>query len=104
MINHIKIIITKIRIYLRYKKIQTFAKMDFFDEELSNFTYKIKNKNEIIHIINVLTGAGYKEIISILDEVNINNSNMKKFSLINTLKDMIVISLEEDLFGMLLRE
>ena len=42
MINHIKIIITKIRIYLRYKKIQTFIKMDFFDEELSNFTYKIK--------------------------------------------------------------
>ena len=29
---------------------------------------------------------------------------MKKFSLVNTLKDMIVISLEEDSFGMLLRE
>ena len=68
--------------------------MDFFDEELSNFTYKIKNKNEIIHIINVLTGAGYKEIISILDEVNINNSNMKK-----VFSDKYFKRYDSDIFG-----
>ena len=78
--------------------------MDFFDEELSNFTYKIKNKNEIIHIINVLTGTGYKEIISILDEVNINNSNMKK-----VFSDKYFKRYDSDIFGrrsfgMLLRE
>ena len=95
MINHIKLIITKIRIYLRYKKkFKHLLRWIFFDEELSNFTYKIKNKNEIIHIINVLTGAGYKEIISILDEVNINNSNMKK-----VFSDKYFKRYDSDIFG-----
>ena len=42
----------------------------------------------------MLTGTGYKEIISILDEVNINNSNMKK-----VFSDKYFKRYDSDIFG-----
>ena len=79
MINKIKTIISKIIVVLRYTKIKQILYYVFRSLELSNFTYKIKNINEIIHLINLLTGCEHKLIFKLLNEIDLSDKKMKQF-------------------------
>ena len=48
-------------------------------KEISNFTYPIKNKNEIIHLIHNITGCNYDKINELMNEINFNNPEIKNF-------------------------
>jgi hypothetical protein len=58
MLNKLKFIISKINIVLRYKKnkLLIIIKYILFGNEISNFTYKINNLDEIIDIAHIITG------------------------------------------------
>ena len=69
MFNYIKFIISKINIILRYKKnnfLNIFHYI-FYEKEISNFTYEIKNEKEIIDIIKVITNENENKIKEILN-------------------------------------
>lgn len=76
----IKFILIKIKVYLRYKKnIKTTIKWIFTGKEITNFTYKIKNENELIHAANLVTNLDYVGIQKIMDELNPTNKELKLF-------------------------
>jgi hypothetical protein len=81
MFNYIKFIISKINIILRYKKnnFLNILHYIFYEKEISNFTYEIKNEKEIIDIIKVITNENENKIKEILNEVSFDNLIFKNF-------------------------
>jgi hypothetical protein len=80
-LNQIKFIISKINVYLRYKKqsISYGIKWILFGKEISNFTYEIKNEKELLHIVQIITGIDYEVLKKILSEINFDDNQFKNF-------------------------
>jgi len=80
-LNQIKFIISKINVYLRYKKqsISYGIKWILFGKEISNFTYEIKNETELLHIVQIVTGINYEVLKKILSEINFDDNQFKNF-------------------------
>ena len=76
----IKFILIKIKIYLKYKKnIKAAIKWILTGKEITNFTYKIRNENELVHAANLVTNLDYKSIQKIINELNPTNKDLKLF-------------------------
>ena len=78
MIQKIKFLISKIIVAVRYI-IRIIIHYILKGKEISNFTYPIKNKNEIIHLIHNITGCNYDKINELMNEINFNNPEIKNF-------------------------
>jgi len=81
MFNYIKSIISKINIIYRYEKNNFFNILYyiFYGEEISNFTYEIKNGKEIIDVIKFITNENENRIKEILNKVSLQNLTLKRF-------------------------
>ena len=79
--NNLKFFISKINVYLKYKKksIPLAFHWFFFGQDISNFTYEIENYNELIHTCHTITSVPFEELQKILEEINFNNEEFKKF-------------------------
>ncbi len=87
--NRLKFFISKINIILRYKKskISHIIKWIFFGKEISNFVYEIENQEEIIEIVNVITGIKFEKLNAILKEIDPKNEDFRSFFSENYFKD-----------------
>ena len=73
-------IVSKINVYLKYqKKIKEAIKWILFGKEITNFTYGLKNINELIHAANSITNLDYEKIKEIVDEIKIDNEEFRLF-------------------------
>lgn len=79
MIHKIRFLISKIIVAARYSKFLKIIHYILKSKEISNFTYPIKNNNEIIHLIHNITDCNYDRINELINEINFNNSEIKKF-------------------------
>ena len=79
MIQKIKFLISKIIVAVRYINFRIIIHYILKGKEISNFTYPIKNKNEIIHLIHNITGCNYDKINELMNEINFNNPEIKNF-------------------------
>ncbi len=79
-LQKIKFVFVKINIYLRYNKnFKEIFKWILTGKEITNFTYPIKNENELIHVANIITSQDYEIIKKIIKELDIKNNELKLF-------------------------
>lgn len=76
-----KFLISKINVFLRYKKKKIWfaLKWVFSGNEISNFTYEIKNYKEILDIVKVITNINHNELEKILKEIDPKNKEFRDF-------------------------
>ena len=61
------------------KKIWFALKWVFSGNEISNFTYEIKNYKEILDIVKVITNINHNELEKILKEIDPKNKEFRDF-------------------------
>jgi hypothetical protein len=101
MLNKLKFIISKINIVLRYKKnkLLIIIKYILFGNEISNFTYKINNIDEIIDIAHIITGKKKILIKKIIEEINFKNNKFKNIFSVFFFKHFEKYKIDKKIFG-----
>jgi cephalosporin hydroxylase len=101
MLNKLKFIISKINIVLRYKKkkLLIIIKYILFGNEISNFTYKINNLDEIIDIAHIITGKKKNSIKKIIEEINFKNNKFKNMFSAFFFKHFEKYKIDKKIFG-----
>ena len=76
----LKFFLSKINILIRYKKQKFYFALKWllFGKEISNFTYEIKNHNEIVDLVKAITNIKYNDLNNIIEELNPDNDEFKK--------------------------